>query len=452
MKLSKLITTLLYTTLTAGAVYAQPQAMSLADCLNMALTNNQSIAISRYEEQVGDQQIRQTRARALPQINATGNLTDNYKRQVLVLSAGTFGATENQVVEIGNVYNTAINVDASQALLDASVFTALKAAKAGRDYYKQNTQQQEETVIYQVAQMYYSILASKEQVASLDSNIAKLTKIVNATKGQYDNGLARKIDLDRINVNLTNSKTQRLRQLNQIAVQTANLKVLMGIPMETDVALDEVSFSDIEKQANNFDAPFDFSLQNRTEIKVVDAQIKLTDLQTKSIRAENYPRLSAFFNYGYNGVGDKLGDYLKSGGSDIWYGVGSVGLRLNIPIFDGMARQARTRQSYIQMQELNKRKENIALSLKAGYQSAMVQIENSKSTIAAQKENVALAENVSSSSEANYKLGLATLTDVLESQSSYVEAKNSYTRALLDYKLAELETIRSAGKLRSLLQ
>src|SRR5690606_33548331 len=241
MKLSKLITMVLYTTFATGAVYAQ-QAMSLSDCLNMALNNNQSIAISRYEEQIGDQQIRQTRARALPQVNGTGNLTDNYKRQVLVLGAGTFpGVTENQVVEVGNVYNTSVSVDASQALIDASVFTALKAARAGRDYYKQNTQQQEETVIYQTAQMYYSILASKEQLTALDSNIAKLAKIVAATQGQYDNGLARKIDLDRINVNLTNAQTHRLRQLNQIAVQTANLKVLLGVPMETEIVLDAVS-------------------------------------------------------------------------------------------------------------------------------------------------------------------------------------------------------------------
>src|SRR5690606_18493222 len=113
-----------------------------------------------------------------------------------------------------------------------------------------------------------------------------------------------------------------------------NLKVLLGVPMETEIVLDAVSFNDIEKEAHNYNAPQDFSLQNRTEIKVVDAQIRLADLQAKSIRAENYPRLSAFFNYSYNGVSNQFNDYLKTGGSDIWYGVGAVGLRLNIPLFD----------------------------------------------------------------------------------------------------------------------
>lgn len=452
MKLSRMMTMLFAATLIYNTTYAQTEVLSLSECLNMALNNNQSIAISRLEEQVGNQQIRQTRARALPQVNGAGNLTDNYKRQVLVMPAGSFpGVTETRVVEVGNIFNSSVSVDASQALIDASVFTALKAARAGKDYYVQNTKQTEEDVIYQTAQAYYKILAARQQLKAIDSNIEKLTKIVNATEGQFENGLAKKIDLDRINVNLTNSQTQRLRQLNQIAVQMANLKILLGIPMERDIVLDNVSFKEIESQLIKTNKIPEFDIDKRTEIKLMNAQIRLTDLQTKAIRSENYPRLSAFFNYSYNGVGNQLGDYFKSGGSDIWYGVGSFGLRLNVPLFDGFARSARTKQSLIQLKELNKQKERLELSLKAGYQSALVQIENSTSSIKAQKENVELAESVSKSSEMNYKLGLATLTDLLEAQSSYIQAQNSYTQALLDYKLAQLETIRSSGDLRSLL-
>lgn len=431
---------------------AQEQTLSLKECLQKALANNQNIAISRYEEQIGDQQIRETRARALPQINGSGNVTNNYKRQVLVIGAGTFGSPTDQVVQVGNVYGSVISADASQTLFDASVFTAMKAARAGKDYYKQNTRQSEEDIINQTARVYYQILASREQVKAQDSNISKLTKIVTATKGQYDNGLARKIDLDRIKVNLTNAQTQRIQQMNQIAIQTANLKVLIGLPFETQITPEDISLREIENDATSFLPASDFNINNRTEIQMLNAQIKLTDLQTKAIRAENYPRLSAFFNYGYNGVTNKFSDYFKTGGTDIWYGVGSFGLRLNVPIFDGFARQARTQKSAIQSLELQKQKEGITLSLKAGYQSAKIQIMNSINTIRAQKENVNLANSVYSSSQANYNLGLATLTDLLESQTSFIQAQNSYTQALLDYKLAELETIRSSGNLRSLLQ
>jgi outer membrane protein len=62
-----------------------------------------------------------------------------------------------------------------------------------------------------------------------------------------------------------------------------------------------------------------------------------------------------------------------------------------------------------------------------------------------------LAGNVYNASLSNYNLGLTSLTDLLEAQNSYTEAQNIYTRELLNYKLAELEGMRSTGNLQSLL-
>jgi outer membrane protein len=435
MKITKIISAVcLAAVLSPGTAFSQAKPLSLKQTL-------------------GEEQIRQTRARALPAVNGSGSLADNYKRQVLVLPPGVFpGSTGTQVLEVGNIYNTNIGVDATQPLLDASVFTAMKAAKETREYYKLNTRKSEEDVINHTSQIYFQILARREQVKAQDSNIAKLQAIVKTVKGQYDNGLARKIDLDRIRVNLTNAETQRLQQLNQVEILTANLKVVVGLPFETDIVPEDISLREIEERVTAYVPSGDFELSNRTEIKTLASQIRLNDLNTKAIKGENFPKLSAFVNYSYNGVGNKFGDYLKKGGQDIWYGVGAVGLRLSIPIFDGFARQSRARQSAIQSLELQKQKESVALSLQAGFESARKQISNSISAIRAQKQNAELSASVYSSSQANYNLGLGSLTDVLEAQTSYIQSQNSYTQALLDYKLAELETIRSSGNLRSLLQ
>jgi outer membrane protein len=49
-------------------------------------------------------------------------------------------------------------------------------------------------------------------------------------------------------------------------------------------------------------------------------------------------------------------------------------------------------------------------------------------------------------------LGLTSLTDLLDAQNSYTEAQNIYTRELLNFKLAELETLRSTGNIQKLLE
>jgi len=459
MNIRKLSAALLVFSGFPALLMAQSQPVTLQQCLNQALANNQNIAVSRYEEQKGEQQIIETRSRSLPQINANGNITNNFKKQVIVIPAGFLGAASGDgstggkptTLVAGTTYTSAISADVTQPLFDIAALTGLKATTAGREYYKLSTKQTEEEVISQVAQAYYRILASREQIKVQDTNIVRLTRLVKATQGQYDNGLARKIDLNRIQVSLTNAQTQRTQALNQIAIQTNQLKVQMGVPIETNFTPAELSLREIENNATKYVPEDNFNLQNRTEIQVLNTQVKLGQLQKKATQAENYPKLSAFFNYNQNALSNNFGN-IYSGGDHVGYGVGSFGIRLNIPIFDGFARRSRAAMNQVQINELEKQREATSLSLTAGFQNARIQMSNSISSINAQKQNVQLAESVYAASQANYNLGLATLTDLLDAQNSFITSQNSYTQALLDYKLAEIESIRSSGNIRSLLQ
>lgn len=77
---------------------------------------------------------------------------------------------------------------------------------------------------------------------------------------------------------------------------------------------------------------------------------------------------------------------------------------------------------------------------------------NSLITLNTQKENVNLAKEVLSNVENNYKFGLASLTDLLDAETSFADSQNSYTNALLDYKIAEVKLIKAKGELKSLTQ
>jgi len=63
-----------------------------------------------------------------------------------------------------------------------------------------------------------------------------------------------------------------------------------------------------------------------------------------------------------------------------------------------------------------------------------------------------LAQEVLDNTKNNYYQGLASLTDLLDAENSLTEAQNNYTSALLDYKLAEIQLIKSKGELKSLLK
>jgi outer membrane efflux protein len=90
------------------------------------------------------------------------------------------------------------------------------------------------------------------------------------------------------------------------------------------------------------------------------------------------------------------------------------------------------------------------LAMDLAYENARSQLTNNLLTIDSQKENVKLAEEVLLNTQNNYRQGLASLTDLLEAERSLSDAKNNYTTALLDYKLAEIELLKSQGKLETM--
>ena len=128
----------------------------------------------------------------------------------------------------------------------------------------------------------------------------------------------------------------------------------------------------------------------------------------------------------------------------------AITLGLNVPIFSGFGNIAKVRQAQIESQALEATLKDTRLAMDLAQENAHSQLSNNLLTIESQKENVKLAEEVLLNTQNNYQQGLASLTDLLDAERSLSDAKNNYTSALLDYKLAEIELLKSQGKLQSI--
>ncbi|RBL93373.1 TolC family protein [Chitinophaga flava] len=437
-----------------GGYHAYAQApLTLQEALKFALSNNHQLSRTKMEEEMGKFKTQEVRSQALPQVNASASYTDNLKLAKSLIPGTALGkpADSSVTITFGTQYSAGVGAELEQQIFNKSVFTGLKAAKAGEEYYSLQTQKSTEEVIYNVSQLYYQLLVTQEKITTINSNIEKLTQLVNTTQSQFDNGLAKKIDLDRIKVNLTNYKTQRTQLLNASATQTNNLKRVMGMPLQSSFTIPSASLKDIENKAAGVLQYDDMNLDNRTEFKLIQKQEQLQELQKKAYQAAYFPVLSAFGRYSYNGMSQQFLFAKDPANSTFWYGAASIGLSLRIPIFDGFGRRSKVSQANVALRQLNKQKEEIALGLNTEYENAKLQVRTNLSTIHTQKENVDLANEVYYSTQNNYKLGLANLTDLLNAETSLTDAQNSYNEALLQYKMAELDIIKSKGSLKDLL-
>jgi len=426
---------------------AQVKTLTLKDAITYALENKADAKKAKLEIENGEYKIQEIRSRALPQISANGSLTYNPILQTNVLDGAMFGQPGESIqVSFGQKWTSGAGVSLSQAIFDQSVFTGLRAAKSTREFYQINNQLTEEQVIERVANNYYSVYVQRERLILLDSNYVNTGKVRDIVKGQFDNGLAKKIDLDRIIVKMSNIDTDRQQIKNQIELQENALKFYMGMPIETQIVMPKTEF-EVTPVALS-EAP---NTANRTEYLLLKKQEELLEFQKTAVKAEYYPTLSLVAGYNYLGQGPEMPLFAKPADGVYWSDYSAIGLNLKVPIFSGFGTRSRVRQADNAIKSLQEDIKDTQLGLDLDYRNAKAQIENNLVTIKNQKENMRLAGDILKNTKNNYLQGLASLTDLLDSENASLEAQNNYTRAVLAYKIAEIALIKSKGELKNLL-
>jgi outer membrane protein TolC len=426
----------------------ETKTLSLKDALTYALENKADAKKSKLQVENSEYQIQEVRSRALPQITASGSLTYNPVLQLSVIDGSYFGYPDTTInAYFGQKWTSGAGISLSQNLFDQSVFIGLKAANTTKAFYQINDQLTEEQLIEKVAKNYYSVYVLRQKLIVLDSNYVSTDKVNKIIKGQFDNGLAKKIDLDRTTVKLSNISALRQQVFNALQQQENALKFFMGMPMDTKIIIPNTVFE--VTPVALAEAP---NTEKRTEFLLLKKQEELLEYQKKAVKAAYYPTLSLTASYNYIGQGDAFPLFANSSDGVYWSDYSSIGLSLRAPIFTGFGTRAKVRQADVTIQKIQEDIKDTQLGLDLEYKNAQAQIENSLITIKSQKENRLLSEEIMNNTKNNYLQGLASLTDLLDAENAHVEAENNYTSAILDYKLAEIQLIKSKGELKTLIK
>ncbi len=415
--------------------------LTLSDAVNYALKNKSEAINAKLDIQESAFKIDEVRASALPKITANGGVTYNALLQQMALNFGG----ETQIIRMGQPWQSTATLQLDQQLFNMSVFQGLKAAKSTRDFYAINAELTEEQVIEKVVNSYYDVFRAKAQLKTIESTITNTTRVKEAISSLVDNGLAKKIDLDRTTVSLNNLNSSKIQLSSAVQMYENALKYLIGMDISTEVTLVE---STLEAPSSVL-MKDDFNISQRTEIRLLEKQSQLLLLNKKATEAAHYPNLSLSANYGYLSMGDRF-PYFANGhpgvsGSDF----SAITLNLSVPIFNGFSTRSKVGQAGVAIAKHQADLNDTKLALGLAVENAYTQINNSVIMLNSQKSNLELAKEVLDNIENNYKNGLATLTDLMDAETSYADAQNNHTNALLDYKLAEVQLIKAKGGLKT---
>ncbi|MEN9702820.1 MAG: TolC family protein [Aquirufa sp.] len=425
---------------------ANAQSFSLKQAVDYAITHQVQVKNSQIDLQNASAKINEIKAMGLPQVNGSVALTNNLILQRMFIPAKIFNpaAAEGELIAAKFGVDNAgfANVALSQLVFDGSYLLGLKATSVYKDLAIKSVTQSKQQVAENVTKAYYGILVNEKRMGLLSLNLARLDTLLKETRELNKQGFVEKIDVQRLDVQANNLRTE-LDNVNRLQeLSYSLLKFQMGYPMEEPIKVTE-SLEKIELATFNLNTAGEFSYANRIEYSILQTQENLAELDLKSIKAGYLPRLVLNANYGYNAGANAFSDLMTKQ----WFDNAAITVALQIPIFDGFSKKYKAVQSANNLQKVRQSYGLLKSSIDLQRSQASITMKNALESMKEQKANLDLANEISRVTRVKYQQGVGSNLEVLNAESSIKESQANYFTALYNALIAKVEVEKANGTL-----
>lgn len=325
----------------------------------------------------------------LPQVNITAQAT--YQNDVTQFPM----KLPNMNVEPLSKDQYKVFADVSQTIYDGgNIRNQKNLAKIQSEVQTIQTEVELDKLKERINQLYFGILQTNKQWTQLQFTKLDIKEGIKKAEAQLKNGVIFRSNLDVLKAELVKieQKEIELHAIKQNFVQMLSYFIKKNIDENTQLETPEK----ILLTKNN----------NRSELKLFDAQKQLLETQRKIINTKNTPKLGAFFQGGYG----KPGFNMLKNEFDIFY-IG--GIRLNIPISGFYTQKNDLALLENQSQDIEIQRENFLFNQNFIEIQQRNDLEKIQNLIDKDNELIELRKNIKTASLAQLENGIINTNDYL---------------------------------------
>lgn len=411
--------------------------LTLERALEIALKDNKDVKVAQEDIQKADARIREARSAALPNVSVNNIYTRNLKLPAFFL---TF---DNKITKIVVGSSNSIQSMATLAQpiwIGGKVGTALKIAKVYSDATDESLEKTKKDVIYQVKQLYYGILLSREAIKVTRQTYEQADAHYKNVKSKFDQGAASEFDLLRAEVQATNLKPQVTQAENRLELLQTSLKNLLAINPDQEIQVDG-RFTFLPLDESTLEQGSKEALQKRPELRELELTSQMMAFVVKIERAGWYPSLYLMGSMQFMG---QTNDYrIRKEQRNISY---DVGFQLQVPIFDGLRTSARVEQAEIDHQKIVYQIEKVKDGITTEARQAVLQMREANQRVTALVRNVEQSEKAHKIAVVRYESGIGTQLELFDAQVAREMAQMNYLQGVYDYLIAQAAWEKAVGR------
>jgi outer membrane protein len=434
---------------------------SLKQAVDYAVVNNINVKNSDIDKRVALARKGEIRAAGLPQINGNVDLIDNIHIQKNILEYSSAPgalfqanpsvpgqhAGDPRALQLGLQNQFLPSLTGSQILFDKSFFSSIEAAKTYQQLSEKNITRSKIATAHDVTKAYYAVLVNQTQLAYIKVNLARLDSSYTETKARLQNGLVRQIEVDRIEVSYNNLKEEKARITRIVELSLALLKFQMNLPTDTLIILTDSLHEDLLNTVKQLPENEKVNYSNRIEYSIILTQTALNRMDTRTARAARYPRLLAIAATGYNPAASQFSNMFSYSQGARWQNYAYVGLRLQVPVFNGFVSHYRVQQKKLEEERTRNNRQQLERTISLQVEESIINLNNSLESLKTQKRNLELAEKNLKVLKAEFEQGISMSLDVTVGEAAFKEAQTNYYNALYNTLLSKADYERATGTL-----
>ncbi|MEO7961508.1 MAG: TolC family protein [Ginsengibacter sp.] len=406
--------------------------VTLIECVAYAQTHNPQLDNARLNEQIVEAAIRTRLSDWYPQLNFNYNLQHNFQLPTVNFN-GNF-------VNTGTQNTSGLYLGATQNIFNPDVLLASRSAHVVRQQASQSSQEQKINIGAAVSKAYYDVILTTEQIGITEQDIQRTQANLKDAFYQYQSGIVDKTDYKRATIAVNNASSQKVFYEQSLKGKFAYLKELMGYPLAANLQL----AYDTVQMANNIylDTLYDVNYSGRIEIRLLETQKKLQAYNLEYYKWSFLPTMSAFGNYNLNFLNNQFSKlYSKS------FPTSFAGIGLAFPIFQGGKRIQQIKQAQLQISQVDNDIISLKNSINTEYTQALGNYKSNLKNYTAQRENVALANEVYEVIRLQYRSGIKPYLDVITAEADVRTAQINLYNALNQLLSSKIDVQKALGLL-----
>ncbi|HZW26156.1 MAG TPA: TolC family outer membrane protein [Gallionella sp.] len=409
------------------------QAADLLETFRAAQANDPVFAAARATLQAGQEKLPQGRSLLLPSVSVSANSTFN-DQNVRYLGPTAFPAGNQR-------YNSnGYSVNLTQPLFRLQNWTAYTEAELQVAQAEAQFKLAEQDLILRVAQAYFDVLIAQDSVQLAGAQKTAITEQLEQAKRNFEVGSATITDTHEAQARYDLTVAQEIAAQNDLEIKRRALQQLIN-EMPKNIQHLGKGFKMESPQPADMEQWVNDAQLNNPQLAVAKAAAEIAEKEVTRNRGGHLPTV------------DLVASYAKSNANGGNFGVGSevtgksVGVQLNMPLYQGGAVSSRLREAEANRERAKEELENARRTVATQTRQAYLGVVSGIARVKALQQALTSSESVLEASKLGQEVGVRTNLDVLNAQQQLYATRRDLYQAEYSYLVSQLRLKAASGSL-----